>query len=66
MVFIVHHKISSMITVENMILQGVMKCPECRDKFPLRISADDVSFFDLFFFHLSNFVVQSIFLENIS
>lgn len=49
-----------------MILQGVMKCPECRGKFPLRISADDVSSFDLFLFHFSNFIVQSVVLVNIS
>jgi hypothetical protein len=27
------------------MLQGVMSCPECKNKLQVRISADDVSFF---------------------
>lgn len=34
-----------MIVAENIILQGVMKCPECKAKLQIRISADDVRLF---------------------
>jgi len=45
--FSMHEKMSGYdLWVQYLLmLQGVMSCPECKNKLQVRISADDVSFF---------------------